>query len=51
MSKSKKCKICKSLSKSVFNINFKATYICEKCANSIFLQQAKFYVENLNIKK
>jgi hypothetical protein len=41
----KKCKVCGAKTKVVFNINFKATPICEDCATSIFLQQAKWYAE------
>ncbi len=51
----KKCKICGEKTKNVFNIDFNATPICESCATSIFLQQAKWYVEiqelNKQIKK
>jgi hypothetical protein len=39
------CKVCKCKTKVVFNINFKAIYICEDCASSIFIQQAKWYIE------
>ena len=31
------------LTNTVFNINFKATPICEECARRIFLQQATWY--------
>jgi hypothetical protein len=41
----KKCKVCGAKTKVVFNINFKATPICEGCATSIFLQQAKWYAD------
>ena len=39
----KKCKVCGEKTEVVFNINFKATPICESCATSIFLQQAQWY--------
>ena len=39
----KKCKVCKTPTAVVFNINFKAKPICEDCATSIFLQQASWY--------
>ncbi len=38
-----KCKVCNSDTETIFNINFKKTYICESCASSIFLQQAMWY--------
>lgn len=41
----KKCKVCGDKTEVIFNIDFKATPICENCATSIFLQQAKWYVE------
>ena len=41
----KKCKVCGALTDTVFNINFKATPICEECARSIFLQQATWYAK------
>lgn len=43
--KIKKCKVCGDKTKVAFNINFEAISICENCAASIFLQQAKWYVE------
>lgn len=42
---SKSCKVCSDETKTVFNINFKATPICESCAISIFLQQANWYTQ------
>ena len=39
----KKCKVCGALTDTVFNINLKATPICEECARRIFLQQATWY--------
>lgn len=39
----KKCKVCGEKTEVIFNINFKATPICESCATSIFLQQAQQY--------
>ena len=44
-----KCKVCGNDTEVVFNIKFKATPVCESCATSIFLQQAKWYVENSNM--
>jgi len=41
----KKCKVCGSKTKVVFNIDFKATPICEPCATAIFLQQANWYAK------
>jgi len=41
----KKCKVCGDKTEVVFNIDFKATPICEGCATAIFLQQAKWYTE------
>ena len=43
-----KCKICGTETKTVFNIDFKAVPICENCSNSIFLQQATWFVTKLN---
>lgn len=40
-----KCKICDEPTRSVFNINFKAVFICESCAVRIFLQQANWYAK------
>jgi len=39
----KKCKVCGDKTTIVFNIDFKATPICENCAVSIFIQQAVWY--------
>jgi hypothetical protein len=39
----KNCKICDDKTEVGFNINFEMIPICEKCATSIFLQQAKWY--------
>ena len=41
----KKCKICGDKTTTVFGIRFKAVPVCESCATSIFLQQAKWYTE------
>ena len=41
----KKCKVCGELTDTVFNINLKATPICEECARRIFLQQATWYTQ------
>ena len=41
----KKCKICGDKTKVAFNIDFKKVPICEGCAESIFLQQAQWYVK------
>ena len=47
----KKCKVCGDKTDSVFNINFKMVPICEPCAESIFLQQATWYVRTSKEKK
>lgn len=39
------CKVCGKKTDIVFNISFKAVAICENCASSIFLQQARYYTE------
>lgn len=39
------CKLCNDETNSRFNINLNAVYVCEPCAERIFLQQAKWYVE------
>ena len=41
----KKCKLCPNKTENIFNIDFKATPICEGCAKSIFLQQAHWYAQ------
>ena len=41
----KKCRVCKEKTEVVFNIDFKATSICEKCATAIFIQQATWYTK------
>lgn len=46
----KKCKVCGNKTDVVFNIDFRATPICEDCATSIFIQQASWYV-NERVKK
>jgi hypothetical protein len=38
------CKVYGSSTSTVFNIDFKAVRICESCAESIFIQQAHWYV-------
>jgi len=35
----KKCKVCGEKTQVIFNINFKATPICESCARAITMQQ------------
>lgn len=42
----KNCKVCGEKTNVVFNIGFKATPICEGCANAIFLQQANWYAHD-----
>lgn len=37
------CKVCGDQTNSVFNIDFKAVPICERCAIAIFIQQAIWY--------
>lgn len=39
----KECKVCGQKTEIVFNIQFKATPICESCAVSICLQQVVWY--------
>jgi len=39
------CKVCGDKTEVVFNIDFRATPICERCATAIFLQQAKWYAK------
>lgn len=41
MEDNKECIICQRKTQNVFNIKFKATAICEDCANIIALQQIK----------
>jgi hypothetical protein len=42
----KNCKICDDKTEVGFNINFEMIPICEKCATTIFLQQAKWYTQH-----
>ncbi len=37
------CKVCGAKTPVVFNIDFKATPICEDCGTAIFLQQAQWF--------
>jgi len=46
MSKKKPCKICKTLTNMVVNIQFKAVHICDHCTLSIFHQQAMFMTDS-----
>jgi hypothetical protein len=46
----KKCKVCEFETEVIFNIDFKEISICENCATSIFLQQARWYVDS-KVKK
>lgn len=41
--KKEPCVVCGDKTQVVFNINFKATHICEDCATKIFIQQAVWY--------
>ena len=43
----RKCKICQDKTNVIFNINLKATPICEPCATSVFIQQATWYVRTI----
>ena len=45
MKKHKICKLCGNETNSGFNINFELIPICEKCAITIFLQQANWYAK------
>lgn len=47
----KSCRICDTKTKSVFNIDFKMTHICEPCAEAIFLQQAHWYAHKERLKR
>ena len=47
----KKCKVCKSETENKFNIEFKATPICEDCANSIMLQQVSWLAKTAKENK
>lgn len=44
-----KCKICDKDTKNTFNINSSAIHICEECAALIFIQQAQWYNEIMQI--
>ena len=42
----KECKLCGEKTKSIVNISFRPTPVCNACCNSVMLQQAKFLVES-----
>lgn len=48
----KKCKVCDVEDEQipVFNIDFTATHICERCASAIFIQQAQWYSRSVGDK-
>lgn len=46
----KNCKLCSEPTDVVFNIDFKATPICEGCASTIFMQQANWYANRIELK-
>lgn len=39
-----KCRVCGDRTNTLFNIGFSMVHICEDCARSIFIQQAKWYI-------
>lgn len=41
----KKCKVCGTKTKTIFNINLNAVPVCEHCAMLIFIQQAEWYTK------
>ena len=47
----KNCKICKTKTKNIFNIDFVATPICDDCADAIMLQNAVYYVKQRKNEK
>ena len=49
MNKQAKCLVCGELTPNRFNINFDARPICEDCANKIFLQQAQWFVKEIEV--
>lgn len=42
------CKLCGTQTGTIFNIKFQAVKVCESCARSIFLQQAKWLCEQVD---
>lgn len=40
-----KCKVCGDPTNVIFNIKFKKTHICERCARQVFIQQAEWYAQ------
>lgn len=51
MNKPKQCKLCGEKTSTVFNLNFKAVSVCDKCADSIMVQQSQWYAYNRNINE
>jgi hypothetical protein len=58
MSKEKKevqtegeCRVCSEPTNNTFNISYSPARICEHCAQSIFIQQAEWYIKNLKPNK
>ena len=45
MNKEKQCQLCSTITPNRFNINFNAVHVCEDCARTIFLQQARWYAD------
>lgn len=45
------CRVCGEPTKNRFNISYSAAPICEYCAESIFIQQAAWYLNHPQIKK
>lgn len=43
-----KCQVCEGETEVVFNINFKATPICERCASAITIQQVNAWKNKMN---
>lgn len=46
----KACKLCTEPTNNKFNIDFKEVPICESCANSVMLQQAKWLADQQSKK-
>lgn len=44
----KNCKVCGDKTNVVVNIKLKAIPVCNSCCSSIFIQQARWYIDNEN---
>lgn len=51
VSKMDKCKMCEKNTKMIVNINLRAMSLCNCCASSIMMQQAKWLANNNEVEE